>query len=98
MASAARNQLVDLCRNVLGPLLKADGGVLHVVRVEDDLLSIHLSGACSGCPGIPITIKSVIEPTVRALSSTVQLNVTSGPIIPDGAVVMDDFEVDTSSK
>ena len=51
------------------PLVRADGGELHVVAIEPDQLTLHLSGTCSGCPGVTLTTRSVIEPACGPRSS-----------------------------
>jgi Fe-S cluster biogenesis protein NfuA len=82
---ATRQQLLELCRDIIAPLLRADGGELYVVSVEDDVLALHMGGTCSGCPGAPVTQRSVIEPAVRSLPGGVHLTVTNGAAIPAGA-------------
>ena len=72
-------------REVLGPLVRADGGELYVVAVEPNHLSLHLAGRYAGCPGTPLVVRGVIEPAVRAVAPIVRLDVSSGIKIPDGA-------------
>lgn len=82
---ATIDQLLSLCRDVLAPLVRADGGELHIVAVEPEMLTLHLSGTCSGCPGVTLTTRGVLEPAVHALAPNVKVVVTSGVNIPDGA-------------
>ena len=86
--AVAIDQLMKLCREVLAPLLRADGGKLYLVAVEANHLSLHLGGKFGGCPGTPLVVKQVIEPAVRALAPTVELKVTSGMRIPEGASLL----------
>lgn len=86
MSIASRQQLVDLCRDVLAPLLAADGGELYLVSAQDEVLAIHLGGTCAGCPGSPITVASVIRPAVQKLSPTARVVVSMGARVPPGAV------------
>ena len=88
-----RVQLLSLCRDVLAPLLAVDGGVLYVVVLDDTSLVLHLGGTCAGCPGAPITTSQVIEPAVRSVSPSVKLSVTSGGILPPGAVPATEFSL-----
>jgi Fe-S cluster biogenesis protein NfuA len=92
MAAATREQLIDLCRDVLAPLVRADGGELFVVSVGDDALALHLGGLCSGCPGAPLTSKTVIEPIARRLSSSLALTVTAGALRPPGAMTVEQLD------
>jgi Fe-S cluster biogenesis protein NfuA len=82
---ATIDQLLTLCRDVIAPLVRADGGELHVVAIEPDQLTLHLSGTCSGCPGVTLTTRSVIEPAVHALAPNAKVVVTTGVRIPEGA-------------
>jgi Fe-S cluster biogenesis protein NfuA len=81
-----RQQLLDVCQQVLAPIIEADAGELYVVDVTDDSLTLHLGGMCSGCPGLSATVRSVIEPALRSLPGQVALKVSSGPRLPQGAI------------
>jgi Fe-S cluster biogenesis protein NfuA len=83
--AASIDQLLRICREVLAPLIRADGGELFVVAVEPDSLSLHLAGTCSGCPGRPYTTSAIIEPAIHAVAPSARVIVTSGANIPDGA-------------
>ena len=83
--AASIDQLLNVCRDVIAPLIRADGGEVYVVAVEPDHLTLHLAGTCAGCPGATITVKQVIEPAVHAVAPSARLVVTSGIRIPDGA-------------
>ena len=82
---ATIDQLLTLCRDVIAPLVRADGGELHVVGIEPDQVTLHLSGTCSGCPGVTLTTRSVIEPAVHAPAPNAKVFVTTGVRIPEGA-------------
>ena len=43
------------------PSLQADGGDVELVGVEDGVVSVKLTGSCSGCPMSTITLKNGIE-------------------------------------
>lgn len=83
--AASIDQLLRICREVLAPLVRADGGELYVVAVEPDSLSLHLAGTCAGCPGRPYTTSAVIEPAIHAVAPAARVVVTSGATIPEGA-------------
>jgi len=83
--AASIDQLLRICREVIAPLVRADGGELYVVAIEPDSLSLHLAGTCSGCPGKPYTASHVIEPAIHAVAPSARVKVTNGAIIPDGA-------------
>jgi Fe-S cluster biogenesis protein NfuA len=83
--AASIDQLLRICREVLSPLVRADGGELYVVAVEPDSIALHLAGTCSGCPGKPYTTSAIIEPAIYSVAPSARVIVTSGANIPDGA-------------
>ena len=78
-------QLLRICREVIAPLVRADGGELYLVAIEPDQLTLHLAGLCSGCPGATLTKRAVIEPAVHAVAPSARVVVTNGARIPEGA-------------
>lgn len=77
--------VLEACRTTIGPLVRADGGVLHFVSLSQDELALHLSGTCAGCPGVGLTSRGVIQPTIAAVAPELRVVVTSGAMIPTGA-------------
>ena len=49
--NSVRDQIERVCREVLAPIVKADGGEMYLVRWDGDDVHVHLAGACAGCPG-----------------------------------------------
>jgi len=48
------------------PILQRDGGDVEFVDVnEDGVVSVRLQGACGNCPGAMMTIKMLIEQTLK---------------------------------
>jgi len=43
------------------PSLKADGGDVELVDIEDGVVKVRLQGACAGCPMSQMTLKNGIE-------------------------------------
>jgi Fe-S cluster biogenesis protein NfuA len=86
---AARQRFVALCRDVLRPLIEADDGKLYLVSVTEGQLTLHLGGSCSGCPGASLTIRTLIEPAVRAIDPNVRVVVTVGAKQPEDAVLVE---------
>ena len=83
--AASIDQLLRICREVIAPLVRADGGELYVVAVEPDSIALHIAGTCSGCPGKPSTKRAIIEPAIHAVAPSARLVVTSGAAVPEGA-------------
>jgi len=82
---ATIDQLLKVCKEVIAPLIRADGGELYLVAVEPDQLTLHLAGTCAGCPGAVLTTCGVIEPAVHAVAPSARVIVTNGVRVPDGA-------------
>ena len=77
--------IIKLCRDVLSPLVAADGGVMFVVKASVEEVHLHLTGTCAGCPGASHTRDGVIAPAIRTVAAKARVVVTTGPRVPDGA-------------
>ncbi len=58
------------------PSLRADGGDVELVAVDDGVVKVRLTGACGGCPMAQMTLKMGIEkklkerlPEIKAVES-----------------------------
>jgi Fe-S cluster biogenesis protein NfuA len=47
------------------PSLQSDGGDVELVDVEDGIVKVRLTGACSGCPMSQMTLKQGIETYIK---------------------------------
>lgn len=48
------------------PMLQRDGGDVELIDVsKDGIVSVKMQGACGNCPGAMMTIKMVIEETLK---------------------------------
>lgn len=71
-----REQVERQIREVLAPLIEADGGGIELVEVTKESVVVRLVGACLGCPGVHFTQAHVIEPALRAVvGSAVRIEV-----------------------
>ena len=52
---------VEEVLNRIRPSLHADGGDVELVDIKDGIVSVRLTGACSGCPMSTMTLKNGIE-------------------------------------
>ncbi|HTJ81582.1 MAG TPA: NifU family protein [Polyangiaceae bacterium] len=88
MTTASIDQLLKVMREVVAPLIRADGGEVYVVAVEANHLSVHLAGRYAGCPGTPLVVRGIIEPAIRAVAPTARLEVSNGIHVPEGASLL----------
>jgi Fe-S cluster biogenesis protein NfuA len=54
-------QAIDKIR----PILQRDGGDIELVSVDKGVVKVRLRGACAGCPMSQMTLKSVVEQTLK---------------------------------
>ncbi len=85
MDESIKEQITRICREILAPLVKTDGGEMFLLRVDGDDVHIHLSGACAGCPGASMTGDKVLLPALRTALPKVRVVLTTGIRVPDGA-------------
>lgn len=78
--------LTKVSREVLAPLVAADGGIMFLVKASTEEVHFHLTGTCAGCPGAALTRDGMILPAVRTVLPKARVVVTTGPLVPDGAV------------
>jgi Fe-S cluster biogenesis protein NfuA len=83
--AAAKDEVVRVVREVLAPLVRADGGDLYLVSVEETGVSLHVTGRFSGCPGNTLARRRVFEPPLSAIAPGITVTLTSGPLVPSGA-------------
>jgi len=82
---SSRDEILRVLREVLGPLVRSDGGEVYLVQVEEDVVTIHLAGRYAGCPGNTLARRQIIEPAIRAVAPRAKITVSSGALIPSGA-------------
>jgi Fe-S cluster biogenesis protein NfuA len=52
---------VEAALDKVRPALRADGGDVELVDVQDGIVKVRLTGACGGCPMSQMTLKMGIE-------------------------------------
>jgi NifU-like protein len=50
---------------VVRPMLRKDGGDIEIVDIKDSTVYASLQGACAGCPGAQMTLKMMVEHTLK---------------------------------
>lgn len=56
---------IELALDKIRPALRADGGDVELVDVEDGVVKVKLTGACGGCPMSQMTLKMGIERALK---------------------------------
>lgn len=56
---------VEEALSKIRPFLKADGGDITVVRIEDQKVFVKFEGACSSCSINQMTLKNGVEETIK---------------------------------
>jgi Fe-S cluster biogenesis protein NfuA len=82
---SSHDELERVVRQVLAPLLRADGAEVYLVSVSEDTVRLHLAGHYSGCPGLTLAKRRVIEPMIWAVAPEAQVELSSGAIVPPDA-------------
>jgi Fe-S cluster biogenesis protein NfuA len=68
-----KEQITQLVAEKVAPRLRAHGGDIQVVAVEDDgTVKVELKGACQGCPGAMMTLKMVVEQMLRQAGADIK--------------------------
>ena len=49
------------------PSLQADGGDIKLINIEDGVVKVSLTGACSGCPMSAMTMKFGVEKAIKEM-------------------------------
>lgn len=60
-------QIKRILQNEIRPVVALDGGDIVFSKYEDQVLYIHMRGACSGCPSSQATLKDGIEVRMKEL-------------------------------
>jgi len=77
--------MVRLLREVVAPLIEADGGRLFLVEISESMLAIHLGGRYAGSPGTNLVRRRFIESAIRKLDPALEVHTSSGWVVPAGA-------------
>lgn len=83
--AAPKDEIARVVREVLAPLVQADGGELYLVSVDDSGVSLHLAGRFSGCPGNTLARRRILEPLIASAVPGAFVTMTTGPLVPKGA-------------
>ncbi len=81
--------MLRVVREVVAPLVRADGGRVYVVHAGDDSLELHLAGRFAGCPGNTLATRRLIEPAIFAVAPGAKVTISSGALVPEDAELIE---------
>jgi len=81
----ASEELLQVLKDVLAPMVTADSGELYLVGLKGNIVALHLRGRFSGCPGNTLVARRIIEPLLLTALPHAELELTSGYLVPEGA-------------
>jgi Fe-S cluster biogenesis protein NfuA len=67
---------IETALNSIRPYLTADGGNVELIDVTGDTVKLRLTGACGTCPMSTMTLKHLVERTLKEQVPEVQTVVT----------------------
>lgn len=85
-----QDEILTVIKEVLAPMVAADGGRLYVIQADSKQVSLHLAGRFAGCPGNHVATRRVIQPVISAVAPNAELTVTWGRLVPSGATRVDE--------
>jgi Fe-S cluster biogenesis protein NfuA len=83
------DEILRVIKEVLAPMVEADGGRLYVIQADSQQVVLHLAGRFAGCPGNQVATRRVIQPLIAAVAPSAELTVTWGRLLPMGATPVD---------
>ena len=77
--------ILRILKEIVVPLVEADGGKLLLIAVDVDQVTVHLTGRLAGTPGLGLFCRKVLEPAIHSVAPTARVVLTAGRLIPPGA-------------
>ncbi|MBU4294188.1 MAG: NifU family protein [Actinobacteria bacterium] len=56
---------IEKVLETIRPALRADGGDIQLISVEDGIVKVRLTGACSGCQMAQMTMTQGVEQAIK---------------------------------
>jgi Fe-S cluster biogenesis protein NfuA len=82
------DEIVRILRDVVAPLVEADGGRIYLVSADEGRVLIHLAGQLSGAPGNGLLCRKILEPAIHAVAPEAEVVLSAGWQVPTGAVLL----------
>ena len=72
MKSQELRSNIEKALEEIRPFLKADGGDISLVSVDNDIVKVQLEGACISCSVNQMTLKNGVEATIKKYAPQIQ--------------------------
>jgi len=56
---------IEVALDRIRPALRADGGDVELVDVQDGVVTVRLTGACGSCPMSTMTLRTGVERAIK---------------------------------
>lgn len=76
MSEDIKGKVERVLETMVAPRLRADGGDVSLIEVENGMVIVELEGACKGCPMSQMTLTNFIEQVVKQEVPEVETVVT----------------------
>lgn len=58
-------RIVEHALTEIRPFLQADGGDISLISISNNIVTVQLQGACTGCTVNQMTLKNGVEATIK---------------------------------
>ena len=80
------DEILGVLREIVAPLIEADGCQLFLIPCEGPRIAIHLTGRQAGAPGIGLVGRRIVEPALKTVAPDSPVVLSTGWRIPEGAI------------
>jgi len=63
---------VEAALEEVRPAIRMDGGDVKLLRIEGDVVVVHLSGACHGCPMAASTLADFVSERIKLYAPEIE--------------------------
>ncbi len=82
------DEIVRVLRDVVAPLVEADGGSIYLISADESRVTVHLAGQLSGAPGNGLLCRKILEPAIHAVAPGAEVVLSTGWMLPAEAVLI----------
>lgn len=72
MSTMDLTQRVEKALAEIRPFLNSDGGDIELISIDDNIVNVRLTGACTNCTVNQMTLKSGVEMTIKKYAPEIE--------------------------